>query len=327
MGNANDNNPNPNNPTTPSQPPSTSRNDLLDYATDSNPPPASPQPIIKNDTAPVTLVESSDEIEKAKLLASESSEVKPSLGTKSPNDPQSPPNPQTVTILPKRPSKFFTIIVLGIILALIVWGVVIFLLLTGKKSSDQNSLLSFGQKGSSKLSPTPIFSPDQIKIQNGSVIRQMPNGEVKILVNKKEHPGSGIIGFAKVSVSPDNKKFCFESLPPAPEPALFYSEIDGASVVKVGNDYKNCIWLANEKFAYINNSPDTNPSDIYFYDTKLKLEKNITNPAATDSTLHYEIVGLSADSSKLICKSLNITEENATPVNCEVDINNELIIR
>ena len=69
--------------------------------------------------------------------------------------------------------------------------------------------------------PTPSFSPDQVKIKNGSVVREIPGGETTILVDKENYDSTGITGFAKVVVSPDETKICFESWPPAPEHALY----------------------------------------------------------------------------------------------------------
>ena len=157
------------------------------------------------------------------------------------------------------------------------------------------------------------------------MVRQVPNAETKILVNKDDHKSTGITGFAKVIVSPDNLRFCFEAWPPAPAPALYISDIEGTEVTKIGENYKNCTWSSDgAKLAYINSAAQDKPANIFVYDIVSGKEKNITLAKQTEAVKKaYGIIGLSADSTKLLCNYtiLNTvtTEEEKTEGTCEVD--------
>jgi len=123
-------------------------------------------------------------------------------------------------------------------------------------------------------------------------------------------------------VSPDNKMMCFFSLPPAPEPALFLSDIEGQNLIEVSPNRKNCIWKADSSAIFYENilTPDKS-SDIFIFDLKDRVEKNITKEVTPPGKIRkWEIVGMSADSSKLICKYEDQNAKEGQTGSCEIDL-------
>jgi hypothetical protein len=223
---------------------------------------------------------------------------------------------------PKKSSKFGIFIGVFVFLALCVWGGVAYLYLQNRELKSDIQEQQSGETASLPIpTPTPEFTPEQIQILNGSVVRKRPSGETETLVNKEDYRTTGITGFAKVVVSPDNKKVCFESWPPAPKPALYYANIDGSEVVEIGFKKKNCVWLTDsEKIIYIDDTSAKTSADIYSYDTVNKLETNLTESSvATGVTRRFEVVSLSADGSKIICTytDVGIKEESGS---CEINL-------
>ncbi len=218
---------------------------------------------------------------------------------------------------------FKIFIILGLVLITIIWGSVFYMYFQNKKlktkSINNNSNFTYPE-----VSPTPKFTPSWIKIKNGNVVMEKPDGQTTILIDKSNYPSTGITGFLKVIVSPDEKNICFESWSPSPEPALYLADIDGQNVKKVSTNRQNCLWSNDSKYIYyINTAAKTTPINIFEYDIENSKENDLTSNFVPSGQLRrYEIVGFSADKSKLICKYENILGAATTDniYECEIDL-------
>jgi hypothetical protein len=218
---------------------------------------------------------------------------------------------------------FKVFLIIGIILIIAIWAGVAYIYI-------QNKNLKGGQSGEQtqapvfQVTPTPSFTPDQIKIRGGNVIREELSGEIVVLVNKDEYPSTGITGFLKVAVSPDEQMMCFESWSPAPEPGLYISAIDGGSVVEVSPNRQTCLWALDSKsIYYINTASTTAPVNIFSYDIEQELETDLTSSFVPAGVVRrYEIIGLSADGSEIICRYENIggAATSETSSECRIDL-------
>ena len=238
----------------------------------------------------------------------------------------STPSATITSSSPKKSSKFGIFIGIFIFLALGIWGGVAYLYTQNQKLKEGLNPSSTNTVSEPLATPTPEFTPDQIQILNGSIVRKRPSGEVETLVNKESYATTGITGFARVAVSPDNKKMCFESWAPAPKPALYFTNIDGSEVTEVGSKKKNCVWLTDsQKMVYIDDTSAKLSSDIYSYDTINKLETNLTESSvATGVTRRFEVVSLSADGSKIICTYSDVGASESSG-NCEIDLTTSVV--
>lgn len=218
---------------------------------------------------------------------------------------------------------FKVFLIIGIILIIAIWAGVAYIYIQNKNLKD-------GQSGEQtqapavQVTPTPSFTPDQIKIRGGNVIREELSGEIVVLVNKDEYPSTGITGFLKVAVSPDEQMMCFESWSPAPEPGLYISAIDGGSVVEVSPNRQTCLWALDSKsIYYINKASTTAPVNIFSYDIEQELETDLTSSFVPAGVVRrYEIIGLSADGSEIICRYENIggAATSETSSECRIDL-------
>jgi hypothetical protein len=218
---------------------------------------------------------------------------------------------------------FKVFLIIGIILIIAIWAGVAYIYIQNKNLKD-------GQSGEQtqapvfQVTPTPSFTPDQIKIRGGNVIREELSGEIVVLVNKDEYPSTGITGFLKVAVSPDEQMMCFESWSPAPEPGLYISAIDGGSVVEVSPNRQTCLWAPDSKsIYYINTASTTAPVNIFSYDIEQELETDLTSSFVPAGVVRrYEIIGLSADGSEIICRYENIggAATSETSSECRIDL-------
>lgn len=217
---------------------------------------------------------------------------------------------------------FKAFVIIGTLIILAIWAGVAYIYLQNRSLKSLNQ----GESDVTSVSatPTPSFSPDQVKIKSGSIIWEKPNGEVQILVNKEDYESTGITGFLKVAVSPDNSKLCFESWPPAPEPALYISGVDGTNVTEASPNRKNCLWAGDSKSVYyINSASDTAPINIFSYNIENITETDLTSQSVPSGVVRrYEMVGLSADATKIICKFEDIGGAATTDsfTNCEVNL-------
>jgi hypothetical protein len=78
---------------------------------------------------------------------------------------------------------FKIFVIIGVLIILAVWGGVVYLYFQNKSLKDE---VQEPQKETetTQVTPTPEFTPDQVKIKSGNVIREKPSGEITILVNK-----------------------------------------------------------------------------------------------------------------------------------------------
>ena len=230
-----------------------------------------------------------------------------------------PQSPGTVTIAENKGRGFSVFVFLGVLLILAVWGIVGYLYFQNQKMKAPSEPTNTATTLPSST-PTPSFAKDQVKIKNGSVVREIPGSDTQTLINKEDFNSTGITGFARVLVSPDDSKLCFESWPPAPEPALYFANINGSGVVEVSPNRQNCMWSSDsKKLFYLNSSSAGSATNIYMYTLELSEEEELTSSSVqTSVTRRFELVGLSADETKVICSY----EDAATEAvgECEIDI-------
>ncbi len=217
---------------------------------------------------------------------------------------------------------------IGILIALAVWAGVVYLFLQNKNLKNGTGETETTDK-SALVTPTPEFNPNSVKIKQGNVVYEQKTDEDLILVGKDDYPSTGITGFLKVAVSPDNKKMCFESWSPAPEPALYLSGTDGKDVKEVSPNRQSCLWSKDSNSIYYTNiSSKTAPVNIFKYDLLQGSETDLTGDSVPAGVVRrFEIVGLSADGSKLICKYENIggAASTETMSECEIDLENNQV--
>jgi len=247
-----------------------------------------------------------------------------------PGQPTVPPvisnsvNPLTVTTSDSRGSKFNLYIIIGAVIGLLIWGAVVYLYLdTQKLKGEASTEEEVITENLVIPTETPVFKAEQVQIANGSVVRNIPGSGNIILIDKKDYSTTGIAGFSKVLVSPSNEYMCIESWPPAPSPALYFSDVLANDIVKIGDNYKGCTWSPDSKtIFYVNNSPENSVVNIYAYDVEKGIENNLTANLQLEEEKSFELVGLSADSSKFICKYklLSSATSEKQEVNCEIDL-------
>src|SRR5260221_9453286 len=204
-----------------------------------------------------------------------------------PLPPPVPPMPQegTQSVISGGSSKkglggFGIFVIVAIIILASVWGVVAYLYIGNKNKTAQETA---NNEAAVEVSPTAIpFNATEIQITNGDVARLSSVGETQTLVKKEDYPGSGLIGFAHVAVSPDNTKLCFESIPPASDPTLYISNVDGTNVETVVKNKHTCTWSPDNNFLfYINDTLGNKQIDIYAYSLTSKEERNLTEKTST----------------------------------------------
>ena len=244
-----------------------------------------------------------------------------------PVNPQNPPpgeviTSSSVTVGSKNNgSKFSIFVIIGIIVILLIYAGVAYLYFQNQKLKNTAQGNENNTVSDDLISPTPTFSSEFVKIVNGNVVYEDPNSEARVLVNKDSFSSTGITGFAKTAVSPDNSKICFESWPPAPTLAIFLANSDGSSVSEVSRNMKNCLWTSDSnKILYINISGIDSISNIYLYTIETKEERNLTAESQLQNEkIRFEIVGLSGDPNKLICKFENLGDDSNSG-QCEIDL-------
>lgn len=243
--------------------------------------------------------------------------------------PPAPPDalltkPETFTVRPKKRISVFRIFMtLAVIAIIVIYSFVLYLYLQNKRISEKSQMLQKTQTPTPI--PTPSFSPDWIKIQNGNVVRQEPGKEPILLVKKEDFPSTGITGFARVVVSPNNKLICFESWSPALKPAIYLANLDGSDVREISPKKQNCVFREDSKaIFYVDSTPKSTPANIFVYDLESETpqEENLTKSSIPEGVVRrFSIVGFSSDSSKLICKYEDIVggkEEKSGE--CEIDL-------
>jgi hypothetical protein len=220
---------------------------------------------------------------------------------------------------PTQKSKRFTFfVVFSIVILIAIWGVVGYLYYQNKNTEGETSEEI---QNTSDITPTPGFSASEIQISNGNVSRITSFGETQTLVNKEDHPNTGITGFARVVVSPDNTLLCFESIAPATAPALYVSNIDGSNISEVARDRNTCTWALDSKNIYYVNAPlGQQAINILHYSLDTKIEKNLTESKHTESQIRqYEISG--ASDTSILCRYdvINASGSKLSESNCEIN--------
>lgn len=237
----------------------------------------------------------------------------------------SPRQEETLTVKPKRSFNAFRIfITLAIIAIIVIYSFVLYLYLQNKKMIEKSQQIVQTIQTPTPI-PTPSFSPDWIKIQNGNVVRQEPGKEPTLLVKKEDYPSTGITGFARVVVSPNYKLICFESWPPAVKPALYLADIDGNNVKEISLNKQNCVFREDSKaIFYVESTPKSESANIFLYDleTDTPQEENLTQSSIPEKVVRrFAIVGFSSDSTKLICKYEEISNNKEEKSGeCEIDL-------
>lgn len=233
-------------------------------------------------------------------------------------------------------SKFKFYVIIAIIIILGIWGYVAYLYFGNNNTSLKiptgainNIVNNANQQKAPENPPTPTAEPtlsymtENITIINGSVVASDDSGNPTTIIDKKDYPGTGITGFSRVVSSPAGDKICFESLPPSPEPALYYANADGSGVTEVNPNRKNCNWVSETEIVYVNIATEGTPTDIYSYDTTSVLETNLTGEFSSDTIIRtYKIVNVSSDGRSLACDySQSETETGGTSVGkCEINL-------
>jgi len=233
-----------------------------------------------------------------------------------PMQPATPP-PSNVSFPPKKKASGFTVfIIISVLILLGVWGFVGYLYIGNKTIATSNDTVTQAP------SPTPEFNPAEIQIVNGDIARVTSFGESKTLVKKEDYPGAGIIGFVRVSVSPDNNKLCFESVPPASDPTLYISNSDGTGVVEVAKNRHSCIWLSDSKhIIYVNDLLGSKEINIFQYHLDESKEQNMTESTQSDSNIKQ--YALSGTGSQITCTydTLDSSGKKISGGTCQIDIN------
>jgi len=229
--------------------------------------------------------------------------------------------PASVTITPNKKSKFGVFVIVGIFIIALIYGLVAYIYFQNQNIKTGNNNNQTASKNILPLTPTPPFLVENIKIVNGNIVYKADNSDDKILINKESYPGSGIIGFLKLTISADKTKICFESWSPAPKPAIYVSNIDGSNSSELNQNRKNCIWSPDsKKVLYVNITAPNNQTDIYVYDLDNKEEKNLTlNNSDNSGKKKFDIVGLSADANTLIC-NYEYLDTKKTGGQCEINL-------
>lgn len=243
--------------------------------------------------------------------------------TSIPSAPTQAPQQPTV-IQPSKPRRSFfkLFVILFLIVIAAVYGGVVYLYLQNQNLKKQDQAEELPTEEVPSPVPTPQFKPEEVKILNGSIVWEKANGETKTLVDKVEYKSVGITGFSRVIVSPDNQKICFESLPPAPEPALYTANVDGSDISEISPNRQKCLWTLDSKnIIYINSTAPTSSSDIFIYNLEAKSESNLTSEAS-EVTRRYDLVGLSGDGGKVICtyEEIGDVENPVKNGKCEINL-------
>jgi hypothetical protein len=219
----------------------------------------------------------------------------------------------------KKLGGFGLFVIIAIVILLSIWGFVAYLYFGNKNKSETDS----ANQTITEVSPTtPPFNPNEIQISNGDISRLSSVGESLTLVKKEDYPGSSLIGFSHVAVSPDNTRLCFESIPPASDPTLYMSSVDGTNVETVVKNKHTCTWSPDNNFLfYVNDTLGNKQIDIYAYSLTSKEERNLTEKTSTKTEIRQYTIG-SVDGSTLNCSYdiVNISGKKISSSNCAIDL-------
>lgn len=225
--------------------------------------------------------------------------------------------PASVTIeTRKNGSSFKTFVIVGILIILIIYSAVAYIYYKSKNAKSPTEAIDTSEITNP---PKAIFEPQNMLIDSGSIVYKNSAGEIKILVDKNSYPSTGITGFARVVVSPDNMKMCFESIPPSTKPALFVSDIEGIETKQISAGKSSCIWNSNSNIIYyVGKENGISNTNLYVYDLEKSIETNLTSKIMSETKPDFALVGLSSDETKLICTYTN--SNSGEPISCQIDL-------
>ena len=175
--------------------------------------------------------------------------------------------------------------VFAIIFALIIIGLLIFILLTSKKTEEAWD----------------------IKIIDGDIYKVYSLTKKELLISTTDIKDEMIKSFVFVELSPDRSKMCFVGQSMVPQ-WLYYSNVDGNGITQIGLG-KNCIWSNNsKKVAYNNHTTDVSPVNVLVYDLLLKKTTNYTESVQSADLLRtYEIPVWSSDDNTITSEFSSLT--------------------
>lgn len=231
------------------------------------------------------------------------------------------PNPDITTAsvtIESKPagSGFKNFVIFGILLIIVIYGIVAYLYY--KNTNLKEVVTGIKEIQISTPTPTPTFNPENVVIENGSVVYKHSDNKKHILVDKNSFPTTGITGFARVLVSPNEKLICFESIPPATKPSLIVADITGSNSKVIGANKSNCLWTKpSNQIIYSGKETGLGNVNIYIYDLNSSTEQNLTTNAILPP-VDFSIVGLSSDESLIICNYTNTSTDETHQ--CQINI-------
>lgn len=224
---------------------------------------------------------------------------------------------QQLTPLPETPpppkSKKWLIIIFGVILTFLI-SIIGFLVY---QNYQLKKALEAKPSPSSIPFPSPTPTPQaekEIKIIGDNIFRVKASGETEILVNINDpvFTTDFIVTLSEVQTSPDKSKICFVGMPPAPDPLVYYSDLNSGEIFKVGWG-KNCFWSPDsQKIAFNNYATDVSPVNIFVYDLLSKESRNLTKDAAGEGFIRYYDPPEWIDNTKILTKFTSVDMPNGT---------------
>jgi hypothetical protein len=245
----------------------------------------------------------------------------PTMNIPSQVPPPPPPTQSVVTSMPptKKPKGFSIFVILSIVVLIAIWAVVGYLYYQNRdiEDSEKQEL----EDVSPSNAPVSEFSPNEIQISNGNIARVTSFGETQTLIKKEDYPGTGITGFVRVSVSPDNSKICFESIAPAIAPGMYISNVDGSEPFEVEKDRNTCTWSPDSKNVFYINAPlGQQAINIFQYSLETRTEKNLTESKNTETEIRqHTITGTSSDRISCHYDIVDTTGKKLSESTCEID--------
>ncbi len=238
-----------------------------------------------------------------------------------PDQAEESPSGQSEVVGTYKPSR---IPVLTILILLVTLIIAVGLVYFGYQAMQGNTNFISNIIGTDSQSPVPTETEKQseITLVEGSVYEVTSDADYNVLVSKEDYPEAGIIGFAKVTTSPDKQYMCFESYSPAPSPRLYISPVKDGTVSAVGDNYRNCAFTPDSKRIVFTDTPTlTEDTHIYLYTIESGDLVNLTEDLdLTDTVNTYAIEGFSDDGATLECSVTTYQGTNANEEACALDI-------
>ncbi|HUU40444.1 MAG TPA: hypothetical protein VMW42_05860 [Desulfatiglandales bacterium] len=178
-----------------------------------------------------------------------------------------------------------------IIIALVIVGIV-FVLLNRNETQKRES----SEPWQSEQAGEEAWD---VKIIKGDIYKVYESTKNELLVSTTDIKDEVIESFIAVGLSPDKLKICFVGQSMVPQ-WLFYANIDGSGITKIGLG-KNCVWSNNsQKVAYNNHTTDVSPVNVLVYDLALKKTINYTADVQSENLFRaYKVPVWSRDDSQI----------------------------